>query len=272
MACARKWLVTAGLLVAVLLTGPVATQPQFEIVERGSIDPTVIHAVREATPYSLASLAQLGVILTQPPKVYVCATKADYADVLVELGLFDRPAAERRSGMYSGQSALGAFVLNVEYIGTYAPRVADQVWWVVPHEVFHLYQRQSRMERRGTPFAFWEGPAELHKFKVLGERQIINFERYVKATVIPRSQDARRRQSAFSIRQTGISASDAQTLGDFYRIAAALGVYMLEKGGWPKIVALYSAGDVMFPTQFRAVWGRSVEEFEVEFFAWLDAQ
>jgi hypothetical protein len=47
---------------------------------------------------------------------------------------------------------------------------------------------------------------------------------------------------------------------------------MLEKGGWPKIVALYSAGDVMFPTQFRAVWGRSVEEFEVEFFAWLDAQ
>jgi hypothetical protein len=65
MACARKWLVTAGLLVAVLLTGPVAAQPHFEIVERGSIDPTVIHAVREATLYSLASLARLGVILTQ---------------------------------------------------------------------------------------------------------------------------------------------------------------------------------------------------------------
>ncbi|MDR7519666.1 MAG: hypothetical protein QN131_09065 [Armatimonadota bacterium] len=259
-------------IATALAPHPTLAQLPFEIVQRGQVDPAVVQAVQQATLRSLASLARLGVVLDGPVKAYLCATKADYADVLVEFGLFDRPTAERRSHVYSGQSALGAFALNLEYIRSYTARPDLQVWWTVPHEMFHLYQRQSQMDRRRTPFAFWEGPAELHKLKVLDERRVIDFQAYVKATLLPRSQQARKNHPAFSIRQIGIGTPEARTLGDFYRIAAALGIYLHETAGWPKIIALYAPGDTRFSAQFEAVFGRPVEEFERDFFAWLDRQ
>jgi hypothetical protein len=251
---------------------PAVAQLPVEIVQRGQVDPSVVQAVQQATLHSLASLARLGVVLDAPPKAYICATKADYADVLVEFGLFDRPTAERRANFYSGQSSLGAFALNLEYIRSYTARPDQAVWWTVPHEMFHLYQRQSRADRIGTPFAFWEGPADLHKLKVLDERRIINFDGYVKATQLPRSVRARKNLPAFSIRRIGISYSTAQELSDHYAIAAALGLYLHEHGGWPRIVALYAPGNTPFAERFEAIYGKPLETFEQDFFSWLERQ
>jgi hypothetical protein len=259
-------------IAAALASRPGVAQLPFEIVQRGQVEPSVVQAVAQATLHSLASLARLGVVLDGPPKAYICATKADYAAVLVEFGLFDRPTAERRSNFYSGQSALGAFALNLEHMRSYTARPDLQVWWTVPHEIFHLYQRQSRADRIGTPFAFWEGPADLHKLKVLDEQRIINFRSYVQATQLPRSLRARRNLPAFSIRRIGISYTTSQELSDHYAIATALGLYLHENGGWPSIIALYAPGDTPFAARFEAIYGTTLETFEQEFFNWLERQ
>lgn len=260
------------LSLSLLLLHSADAQPYFQVIQRGRADQDVVQAAEQATLHSLASLARLGITLDDTVRIYLCATKADYAGVLVELGLFDRPTAERRANFYSGQSALGAFAMNLEYIRSYTARVADQVWWIVPHELFHLYQRQSRMDGLGVPFAFWEAPANLHKLKVLDERRIISFQSYVKSRQLPRSLRARRDRPAFSIRRGLPSYTTAQELSDYYAIATALGIYMHDNGGWPRIITLYAPGDSRFPARFQIVYDKTLEEFEQEFFAWLDRQ
>jgi hypothetical protein len=132
-----------------------------------------------------------------------------------------------------------------------------------------LYSLAS-LARLGTPFAFWEAPADLHKLKVLDERRIINLEGYARTSVAPRAQRARRNLPAFSIQQRSISAPDAQTLGDYYAIATALGLYMFEHGGRPKVIRLYAPGEAPFVTRFETTYGKRLQKFEEEFFGWLD--
>jgi hypothetical protein len=228
-----------------------------------------VQAASEASLYSLSSLAGLGAALAPPPKVYLAATKADCVQIHVELGR-TVAGSERRCDLFSGVTFLGAFLLNLEYI---AARYGDPVafmWWVVPHEMFHMYQRQSRIDWPGVPWAFLEAPADLHKLKVLDERGIISFRSYVNGTLLPRAREARRRWPDFSIQVS--PTLTALNIADFYTIATALGIYLFDYGGWPKIIALNGPGTAPFGARFQAIYGKTLEDFEREFFAWLDRQ
>ena len=263
---------TLWLVVGVIATiqGPtILAQPYAEFVARGAIDPAARRTAEEAVLYSLASMARLGATLEPRPKVYFAATTSDCVDVHIELG-GTRDYGNRRCRLYSGMTWPGIFALNMENVRARNRDPIEAMWGLMPHELFHLYQWQTGMFTIGTPWAFQEAPADLHKLKVLDERRIISFSAYAKATVLPRARTGRRNQPQFSI-QANVPPTD-QTLGDWYALETALGLYLHENGGWPKIMVLHVSGATTFAARFVEVYGRPLAEFEQEFFTWLARQ
>ncbi len=247
------------------LTPTPGPTPSFEIIERGTTDPAVVEAARQATVYSLNSLAGIGAALTALVKIYFAATREDCVAVHVELG-WSRPVGERRCDLFSGMTFPGAFIVNMEYIRSRQRDPTGFMWWLIPHELFHLYQWQTN-SRSGLPLAFREASAEMHKFKVLHERQTIDLDRYVRTVLVPRAKEARARWN-FSILTDPVL--DQNNIAGFYSLAGVLGYYLYLNGGWPKMVALNSSP--AFREQLQSLYGKTPEAFERDFFTWLDAQ
>lgn len=251
---------------ATMLSTTLATATQVEIITRGTASPALVREAAEAVRYSSASLAGLGAALDPSPKVFLAGTKSHCEDIHVELG-WTRSDGKRRCSLFSGITFLGAFVLNLQYIGERHTDPVGFMWWVVPHEMFHMYQWQSRIDRVGMPWAFWEGPADLHMFKVLDERRIIRMEDYVRTRLVPRAKAARARWNMSIVTRAALTA---QNIDAHYDVSSVLGYHMYLNGGWPKIIALNGPGGMPFAERLLAIYGRTPEEFEREFFAWLD--
>ncbi len=245
-----------------------ASASQVEIIPRGGASPAVIREAAEAVRHSSVSLADLGAALAPPPKVFLAGTKRDCEDIHVEQG-WTRPEGLRRCALFTGMTFLGAFVLNLEYIAERHRDPTGFMWWVVPHEMFHIYQWQSRIDRVGMPWAFWEGPADLHKFKVLQERGVINTEVFVRTRLVPQAKTGRARWRISTLARPSLTALSAD---DHYAVSSVMGYYLYLNGGWPKIIALNGPGGVPFTERFSAIYAKAPEEFERDFFAWLDAQ
>lgn len=259
-------LLAAASSVADGLGQAAASTSYFELVERGPADPRVLQVGREATLYSLASMARIGALLTAPPKIYFAATKMDCVDIHLELG-WARPEAERRCDLFTGMTFPGAFIVNMEYIRELHRDPAAFMWWLMPHELWHLYQWQAGSLRNAPP-AFQESSAEMHKFKVLDERRIIVMDAYVRRILVPRAKAARARWN-FSILDW--PRLDQANVEDFYALAGVLGYYQFLNGGWSKIVAL--DGDASpFAQRVERVYGVPLQVYEQQFFAWLDQQ
>jgi len=251
-------------LIFLPLLFPAASAEQpFETIPRGPVASATLQETERATLISLAHLARIGIVLDLPPKVYVAATRNDYADVLMEIGRYSRDEADRRAQNFSGQAFRGALAVNI-------PRVEEQrmtVLWTIAHEVFHLYQSQSRLPYRMSFFAS-ESAADVHKLKVLEEQQVISLRAYVRTTLVPRARAVRRAYPSYSLSDWSVPAND------FYALSAVGGLYLFEQyGGWPKIVALYASNTASsFAARFEEVYGKPFAGFEQEFYSWLDRQ
>jgi hypothetical protein len=266
-----RWMVALTLaLLSVAMASPksVHVQPYFELVERGAADPGSLRSAREATLYSLASMARLGVILTSPPKIYFAAAKTDCVDIHLEMG-WARPEAERRCDLFTGMTFRGSYIVNMERIRALHHDPGAFMWWLMPHELWHLYQWQAGDEFwRNTPAAFQEATPEMHKFKVLDERRIIVMDAYVRRTLVPRAKAARARWNFSILDKPRLDQANADS---FYALAGVLGYYLFLNGGWPKIVAL--DGDARpFPERLESVYGIKPEIYEQQFFEWLAAR
>ncbi len=265
---ARACLFVIGLA---LIAQAAAGQPYAEFVVRGTLAPQVRKAAEEAVIYSLASMARLGAVLSEPPKVYFVETTTDCVELHVEMG-DRRSRGELRCARFAGMTWPGTFVVNMENVmGRYSDPV-EAMWWLMPHELWHLYQHQTGMYRLGMPWAFREGVAELHKFRVLYEKRMIDFAAYTARTILPRARRAREGDPKFSIQAVDglpVELTQEQVRGRYW-MAAALGVYLHnEAGGWPKIMALHAEGARSFSGRFEDVYGRPLADFETEFWVWL---
>ena len=260
----------AFVAAAVVLSIALVAAAQVEIITRGTASPVVVRGAAEAVRYSAASLGGLGAALDPPPKVYLAGAKKDCEDVHVELG-WARSEGERRCSLFTGMTFLGAFVLNLQYIGERHRDPVGFMWWVVPHEMFHMYQWQSRIDRVGMPWAFWEGPADLHKFKVLDERRIIRIDDYVRTRLVPQAKAGRVRWNMSIVAKASLTALNIE---DHYAVSSVMGyyMYMYLNGGWPKIIALNGPGEVPFAKRIQTIYDKTPEEFERDFFGWLDRQ
>lgn len=273
----KNWIRACLLVTTVLLTARVASgQSYAEFIVRSTLAPEMRKVAEEAVTYSLASMARLGALLWPLPKIYFVAATADCMELHLDMG-DSRSTGEWRCARFSGTTWPGAFVANVENVVKRNPDPVEAMWWLMPHELWHLYQHQTGMYRVRMPWALVEGTADLHKFKVLHERRIIDFPAYTMRTTLPRAKRARERASQFSIQVVGLDALppdlSQEEVNDRYRVAAALGVYLHnEAGGWAKVMALHAPGATSFNARFQELYGKPLSEFEAEFWAWLARQ
>ncbi|MDR7519663.1 MAG: hypothetical protein QN131_09050 [Armatimonadota bacterium] len=262
----RPGLIATLVLTPVLLAISTGAAAQ-EFIARGVASPAITREAVEAVRYSLASLAGLGAALDPPPKVYFAGTKADCEDVHVELGR-TRSEGQRRCSLFTGMAFQGALILNLQYIAELHRDPAAFMWWVVPHEMFHLYQWQTGVFQ--MPVAFQEGSADLHKLKVLHERRLINAVAYVHQHLVPAAKAGRARWN-ISIMPRSVLLT-ALNKDAHYALWAVMGHYLSLNGGWPKIIELNGPGRTPFPERFQGLYGKALDEFGQEFFAWLDRQ
>ena len=263
-----KLMIRLLLVFVFLATSPSSATQEF--ITRGAASLAITREAAEAVRYSLASLAGLGAGLDPPPKIYFAGTKTDCEDIHVELG-WTRSEGQRRCSLFTGMTFRGVFILNLQYIAELHRDPAAFMWWVVPHEMFHMYQWQTGVfDVFEMPVAFQEGSADLHKLKVLHERRIVNMDSYVRQTLAPQAKAGRTRWN-ISIASRSVSLT-ALNKDAHYALWAAMGYDLFLKGGWTKVIALNRPGRVPFPEHFQSVYGKTLDEFEQEFFAWLDRQ
>jgi hypothetical protein len=66
-----------------------------------------------------------------------------------------RPEAERRCDLFTGMTFRGSYIVNMERIRALHHDPGAFMWWLMPHELWHLYQWQAGDEFwRNTPAAF----------------------------------------------------------------------------------------------------------------------
>jgi hypothetical protein len=258
-------------LVVLMSAAAAPGQPGVEFVQRGATDPAVVAEARQATLYSLEVMASVGATLTARPLVYFAATKADCTEIHLEHGWARSEGerrGERRCDLFAGMTFPGVFVVNIAHIHARQRDPVGFMWWLIPYELFHLYQWQAGPAFwRNTPLAFQEAPADMFKFQILHQRRLIVMDAYVRRTLMPRARAARERWGFSILHRVPLDQSNTD---DFYTLAGVLGYSRYLNGGWPRLVALNSGA--AFRQNVERLYERTPEALELEFYGWLDTQ